>query len=372
LIENLDGTNVVNQLSSLYRRVNNRNQKRQVTLSYIELLSELGEKEQKIYHSNLIETIKFAPASFLTQLTDILIENYQSSYNFDELLGFITQRSTQHADNETLRKSLFELSNKAESRVYIENYVSELWGKHQGFSAVADAKEYLRAEEFRGLVVNLIDKSDHIPTDMLESAFEVLGEHSDRYTIKFSKNLTEEILNDWMQKPNLESRKAGLILWRSIREKAQQQREKFYSRLIEYAQSAINDDTIVQAKNRFYIETLVNEFEYLSTDNKNSLIELCLRLTETGKQKNVKLLGYEILSHFSSYEHAQLLLPVELIDDLEKTNDKEEMDAILKTLNKYKGSFENDLFFQVEGILKEKSGLYSEGLAKIFFEGHEM
>jgi hypothetical protein len=334
MVNALDDLHLVNILSDLYSRISNPNQKKRVTSSYLEILPDLDKQEQKTYYPKLIDFIRTAPADFLVKMTGGLIGIDQKIYNFDDLLNEVTQRSIHLSGDNNLRISLFKLADNADARRHIESYVVELWGKdNNGYDALTDSKEYLRAEEFRNLVKKIIEKSDELPKNLVEDAFRSLADHNQKYTKQFCKYLTEEILNDWLQKPILEYRKAGILLWKSIREKDPYLQEKFYDRLIEHSQTYINDASVTNPENKLFIETLVDDFSYLSREQKNRTIRLCLRLTESGKSQNEKIFGYQTLAKTHADEKAQEIVPVELLNDLENDEiDIKERETIINTL----------------------------------------
>ncbi len=326
-----------------------------LTKAYLHLLPGLQLQDQKAYHLHLISEIRRGDPSFILSLVRTLKPVALNIYALDELLEEIKLRVQEKFNDQELRSVYFELAHAADMTVYIKMVVTDLWNQqHVVNDALEQAKPFLRAEEFRETIRELLKRYDNLPPQQVETALSNLASHQDRYTKKFLKVLIEELMNDWFKKPSIQARRGAKKLWRGIRDKAIDHSRVLYSRLLSYSEQAINDNSIAEDQNKIYFETLIEDYGFLSASHKKQLVDLCLRLTEEANPPVIRHYGYQLLRDLVHDEFAQRRVPEEMLLDLEHAQTVETCKAILNTLAIYKDYVSESARYELKEIYDKR------------------
>lgn len=331
----------------------NLNHKNQVTEAFLHLIPVLKPDEQEPYHPCLVQTIDNSDPQFLSRFIKVTKDQRESLFDLDTILVRIQNRVKTHITNHDLRREFYDLADTTEKPNLIQELIVSVWGQpDHALPALDEAKRLFSPEEFRDLVVQLLEATGRLSADKLERALEALGSHRDRYSKQFLHTLTEELLNNWFQKPSVEPRRGAKKFWQGIRDKAKNERERFHRRVLEYCVQPINDNTIVQDPEKLYIQTLLEDYQYLSERCRKQLVELCLRMTEAARPQGVKNYGHELLRSLAKDRYAQKRVPEELLSDLEQKQHEQDMRDIFVTLQHYKEFLSKSMLSRLSSIFK--------------------
>lgn len=345
VLSKIDLSKIIQLLDSTNQRVTDNNVKNRITIAYLHILPYLNKEEQQPYFQKLKSSIKTCNATQLSTIIKIISANQIDILNLEDLLNTIKNKARSMHTNAEIRLLFFNLANDSDNPAFINSFIAEAWllPDFQPES-LEDAKKLLPAEEFRKLIMALMEDSDNLPTERLNDAFQIISQHIDRFDIPFLKSLTEELMNDWlMNKTNLDARRAAIQLWRAIREKAKREVKKFYNRLLDYSEQSIKDNTINKDINLIYINTLVEDSDFLDKSQKDKVVDFCLLLIEQGKKPVFKNIGYGLLKRLKHVKEAIQKVPQELIADLSQITNEEELISNLETLLEYKDSFSKEI-----------------------------
>lgn len=357
---------ITERLVAYYNQLPDMNHKNQVTETFLHLLPVLKSEEQQLYHPCFINTIDNSNPELLLKLIKVVQEQKKNLYELDMIVEKIRNRVQAHIANEELRKAFYELANVTESRNHIQELIISVWNQpEQALNALDEAKSVLRPNEFRNLVSKLIEKSSSLSADQLERTLDALGKHHDMYTKQFLHTLTEVLLNDWLQKPSIEARSGAKKFWQGIREKAENERDRFHERILEYFKQSINNNTIIEEPQKVYVETLLEDYEYLSAESRKQLINLCLRMIEEAKSQPIKNYGHDILRGLAKDQFAQEHVPEELLSDLEQDQNDQDIQNSFKTLLQYKDYPTKSMSERLEKIFK---GIKNDAIIQEFKE----
>jgi len=341
------------RLVTYYNQLPDMKHKNQVTKIFFHLLPVLKLEEQQLYHPCFINTIDNSNPDLLLEIIKVVQEQKKNLYEPDMIMEKIRNRVQAHIANDDLRKAFYELANVTESRDYIQELIISVWPQQDhALNALDNVKSVLRSKEFRSLVFTLIEKSSSLPVNQYERALEALGKHHDMYTKPFLHTLTEILLNDWFKKTSIEARRGAKMFWQGIREKAEKERGRFHERLLEYCKQSINDDTIIEEPQKVYVETLLEDYEYLSAKSRSQLVSLCLRMIEAAKSQPIKNYGHNILRKLSKDQFAQKHVPEELLSDLEQDQNDQDIRNSFETLLQYKDYLIEPMSELLEKIFK--------------------
>lgn len=328
---------ITERLVAYYNKLPDMDNKNQVTETFLHLLPVLKSEEQQVYYPCFITTIDNSNPDLLLKVIKVVQEQKKNLYEADMIVEKIRNRVQTHIANDDLRKAFYELANVTESRNHIQELIISAWNQpEQALNALNEAKSVLRSKEFRSLVSSLIEKSSSLPVNQYERALEALGKHSGMYTKQFLHTLTEVLLNDWFKKTSIEARRGAKMFWQGIKGKAEKERRRFHERLLEYCKQSINDDTIIEEPQKVYVETLLEDYEYLSAKSRRQLVNLCLRMIEEAKSQLIKNYGHDILRKLSKDQFAQKHVPEELLSDLEQDQNDQDIRNSFETLLQYK------------------------------------
>lgn len=328
---------IIERLVAYYNQLPDINHKNQVTETFLHLLPVLKSEEQQLYNPCFINTIDNSNPDLLLKFTKVVQEQKKNLYELDMIVEKIRNRVQAHIANDELRMAFYELANVTESRNRIQELIISVWPQQDhALNALDEVKSVLRPKEFRSLVSTLIEKSSSLPVNQHERALEALGKHHDMYTKPFLHTLTEILLNDWFKKPSIEARCGAKKLWQGIRGKAEKERGRFHGRLLEYFKQSINDNTIIEGPQKVYVDTLVEDYKFLSAKSRRQLVDLCLRMIEEAKSQPIKNYGHDILRKLSEDQFAQKHVPEELLSDLEQDQNDQDIRNSFETLLQYK------------------------------------
>jgi len=352
---------ITERLVAYYNQLPDMKNKNQVTKIFLHLLAVLKLEEQQLYHSCFINTIDNSNPDLLLEIIKVVQEQKKNLYELDMIVKKIRNRVQAHIANDDLRKAFYELANVTESRNHIEELIIGVWNQpDQALNVLNEVKSVLRSKEFRSLVSTLIEKSSGLPVNQYEKALEALGKHSDMYTKQFLHTLAEVLLNDWFKKTSIEARRGAKMFWQGIREKAEKERGRFHERLLEYCKQSINDDTIIEEPQKVYVETLLEDYNYISAKSKSQLVDLCLRMIEAAKSQPIKNYGHDILRKLSKDQFAQKHVPEELLSDLEQDQNDQDIRNSFETLLQYKDYLTEPMSELLEKIFKSNNAIIQE------------
>ena len=361
LIPELKRKLITERLVAYYNQLPDIKHKNQVTKIFLHLLPVLKLEEQQLYHSCFINTIDNSNPDLLLEIIKVVQEQKKNLYELDMIVKKIRNRVQAHIANDDLRKAFYELANVTESRNYIQELIIGVWNQpDQALKVLNEVKSVLRSKEFRSLVSALIEKSSTLPVNQYEKALEALGKHSDMYTKQFLRTLTEVLLNDWFKKTPIEARRGAKMFWQGIREKAEKERGRFHERLLEYCQQSINNDTIIEEPQKVYVETLLEDYNYISAKSRSQLVDLCLRMIEAAKSQPIKNYGHDILRELSKDQFAQKHVPEELLSDLEQDQNDQDIRNSFETLLLYKVYLTEPIPERLEKIFKSNNAIIQE------------
>ena len=344
---------ITERLVAYYNQLVDMSHKSQVTKVFLHLLPVIKSEEQQLYHPCFINTIDNSNPDLLLEVIKVVQEQKKNLYELDMIVEKIRNRVQAHIANDELRKAFYELANVTESRNHIQELIISVWNQpDHALHALDEVKSVLRPNEFRNLVYNLIEKSSSLSADQLEKTLDALGKHHDMYTKQFLHTLTEVLLNDWFKKTSIEARRGAKKFWQGIREKAEKERERFHERLLEYCKQSINDDTIIEEPQKVYVETLLEDYDYLSAKSRSQLVNLCLRMIEEAKSQPIKNYGHDILRDLSKDQFAQKHVPEELLSDLEQDQNDQDIRNSFETLLQYKDYLTEPMSELLEKIFK--------------------
>ena len=357
---------IIERLVAYYNQLPDINHKNQVTETFLHLLPVLKSEEQQLYNPCFINTINNSNPDLLLKFTKVVQEQKKNLYELDMIVEKIRNRVQAHIANDELRMAFYELANVTESRNRIQELIISVWPQQDhALNALDEVKSVLRPKEFRSLVSTLIEKSSSLPVNQHERALEALGKHHDMYTKQFLRTLTEVLLNDWFKKTPIEARRGAKMFWQGIREKAEKERGRFHERLLEYCQQSINNDTIIEEPQKVYVETLFEDYEYLSAKSRSQLVTLCLRMIEAAKSQPIKNYGHDILRKLSKDQFAQKHVPEELLSDLEQDQNDQDIRNSFETLLLYKVYLTEPIPERLEKIFKSNNAIIQEFKKKL-------
>ncbi|MCK4598580.1 hypothetical protein KAU37_01930 [Candidatus Bipolaricaulota bacterium] len=332
---------LIERLSAYHNQLGNVNQKDQVTKAFLHLLPVLEPEEQQLYQPRFLETINSSSPELLLETIQVVQEQKETLQDLQAIVEGIRNRVQSHFVNDKLRAAFYTLANFTENRNHINVLVVAAWGQpDHDLKALEESKSVLKVDEFRSLLADLLRKTASLPPAQFERTLEALGKYPDKCTKEFLHTLTEELLNSWFQNSSVQARRGAKKLWQGIRKKAKDEVERFHERLLEYSRQVINDNTITEEPHKVYMETLLEDHEYLSSEHGKAFVSICLRMIEGGKPPVVKNYGHQVLRELVNDTYAQKRAPKEVISDLEQCLEQRRSDQDIRnnfdTLLQYK------------------------------------
>lgn len=264
--------------------------------------------------------------------------------DLEGVLDSIRARAEVFVADESVRSGFFKLIDATQHLEQLAELTQNLWIKPDvawdNESEVAAAlmnraAEKLRREDFRTLVADLFDLSAEMPAEKRVDALALLGSYPDNYTKDFLRQLVDKLLNVWLSSSSLEDRKAGAALWRGIREKASDERDRLYERVLEFVRQEANQSTIASKPGRILVDLLVGERDFMNSSRRGEFVDVVLRLVEEGKPDEVRAYGHGMLRALYTWDEAGKRVPQKVLALLESQHDDQNTRNNLQTLEAY-------------------------------------
>jgi|GEM_PF-2302646 len=264
--------------------------------------------------------------------------------DLEGVLDSIRARAEVFVADESVRSGFFKLIDATQHLEQLAELTQNLWIKPDvtwdNESEVAAAlmnraAEELRREDFRTLVADLFDLSAEMPAEKRVDALALLGSYPDNYTKDFLRQLVDKLLNVWLSSSSLEDRKAGAALWRGIGEKASDERDRLYERVLEFVRQEANQSTIASKPGRILVDLLVGERDFMNSSRRGEFVDVVLRLVEEGKPDEVRAYGHGMLRALYTWDEAGKRVPQKVLALLESQHDDQNTRNNLQTLEAY-------------------------------------
>lgn len=340
---------IVKPLASRYGSLTAQNHKMQIANTYLQILELLGNDDQVMFHPHLIHATQQSSPGDLLKIISSVKHKGVETYNLQDDLNAIRQRSITHIGNEEVRLQFFDLATSLERSDEITQYITSITDNPDELILSLEVSEsFLNAEDFRSTLRELFTHVDTLPETQIAQFLQNISKFEKKFDKGFRRELTERILNNWLRKPSLEIRQGAYNLWKSFRDKDQELCELLHERLIEYASDATNNNTVDKDLEFFTINMLVEDIDFISEENKSNLLKLGLRMVEKARPDSIRQKGYSFLGRLNPEEIAKSLIPNELLTDFEEETGPEILRAIHNSLTMYKDQLDKS---QKERIL---------------------